>query len=125
MLQNVLTANFLLISSYLRTNKPTPQPTNKPTPAPTTLAPTPNPTPPPTNPPGQTPPPTPAPTESQNARIPTVTTLEAPSNTDGQAGRSAAILGTRTLIGAPNGNVQGNPLGIAYYISNVSSKDAK
>ena len=89
------------------------------------MAPTPNPTPQPTNPPGQTPPPTPAPTESQNARISEVTDLEAPVSTDGQAGRSAAILGTRALIGAPNGNVQGNPLGIAYYFSNVSSKDAK
>jgi len=89
------------------------------------LAPTPNPTPRPTNRPGQTPPPTPAPTESQNARIPTVTNLEAPTSTDGQAGRSAAISGTRALIGAPNGNVQGNPLGIAYYIGNVSPKDAK
>ena len=89
------------------------------------MAPTPNPTPQPTNPPGQTPPPTQAPTQSQNARIPTVTNIEAPASTDGQAGRSAAILGTRALIGAPNGNVQDNPLGIAYYISNVSSKDAK
>jgi hypothetical protein len=59
-------------------------------------------------------------TQSQNAKISAVTDLEAPVSTDGQAGRSAAILGTRALIGAPNGNVQGNPLGVAYYISNVS-----
>ncbi|KAL7451496.1 hypothetical protein ACHAWC_003319, partial [Mediolabrus comicus] len=59
--------------------------------------------------------------QSQNAKISAVTILEAPVSTDGQAGRSAAILGTRALIGAPNGDVQGNPLGVAYYISNIDT----
>jgi hypothetical protein len=64
-------------------------------------------------------------TTAPNARISKVTSLESSVNSKGQFGRSTAILGTRALIGAPNGDVQDNPLGVAYYFSNVSSKDTK
>ena len=74
---------------------------------------------PPTNLP--TPAPTNSPTVSSNAKITDEAILSVAGSPEGyQFGRSVAIFGESTLIGAPNANDRGSPLGAAYLFETVS-----